>query len=292
MADLAWINGEICDLNEAKVPFLDHGYFFGYGVYEALKVYEGKPFAFEEHMDRFDRSMKEIRIQPDFTRSDLKAIVNDLILKSGLQDAMVYMQVTRGVAPRSHGILKNAKPFLTMFISYLPPVPEKYRQFGVKAVILKDDRWAHPYIKTLNLLPNVLAKQIAEEHDAYEAILVRENGYISEAASSNVFAVLDDDTIITAPLDGKILGGISRQVLIKIIAENNLKFKEEYFTVQQLKQAREVFVTNTGAEVLAVTNLDGEPVGSGKPGALTQRLYELFMEKVRQDIKNYELIAK
>jgi D-alanine transaminase len=288
MADLAWINGEICDLHEAKVPFLDHGYFFGYGVYEALKVYEGKPFAFTEHMDRFDRSMKEIRIEPDFTRSDLRAITHDLILQSGLQDAMVYMQVTRGVAPRSHGALKNAKPSLTMFISYLPPTPENYRQNGVKAVILKDDRWAHPYIKTLNLLPNVLAKQIAEEHNAYEAILVRENGYVSEAASSNVFAVLGD-TIVTAPLDGKILGGISRQIVLRIIAENNLKFKEDYFTAEQLKQAREVFVTNTGAEVLAVTNLDGEPVGNGKPGALTQRLYQSFMEKVRHDLDNYKL---
>lgn len=285
MSDLAWINGEISDLQEAKVSFLDHGYFFGYGVYEALKVYEGKPFAVEDHLDRLDRSMREIRIIPDFTREELKAVIKDLISKSGLQDAMVYFQVTRGVGTRCHGALKNAKPFPTMFISYLPPTPEKYRLNGVKAIILQDDRWAHPYIKTLNLLPNVLAKQIAEEHDAYEAILVRENGFISEAASSNVFAVFGD-TIVTSPLDGKILGGISRMVTLRIIAENNLKYKEDYFTAQQLKQADEVFVTNTAAEVLPVTNLDGRPVGNGQPGPITKRLYELFVEKVRQDLDN------
>lgn len=283
MTDLAWINGEICDLEEAKVSFLDHGYFFGYGVYEALKVYEGKPFAVDEHLDRLERSMREIRIAPDFTREELLSNINKLIAKSTLQDAMVYLQVTRGVGPRNHSALKNAKPFLTMFVSYLPPTPEKYRQNGAKAIILKDDRWAHPFIKTLNLLPNSLAKQIAEEEDAYEAILVRENGYITEGASSNVFAVFGD-TILTPPTDGKILAGISRMFVLRIIKKHNLKFKEGYFTAEELSQADEIFVTNTGSEVLPITNLDGNQVGKGEPGPITKKLFEAFMEEVRQDL--------
>jgi D-alanine transaminase len=281
MPDLAWINGEICDLYEAKVSFLDHGYFFGYGVYEALKVYEGKPFAVEDHMDRLERSMKEIRIHPDFTREELKVIINKLIAESGLQDAMVYLQVTRGIGPRNHAALKNAKPSLTMFVSYLPPTSDNLRRNGANAIILKDDRWAHPFIKSLNLLPNVLAKQIAEEKGAYEAILVRENGFISEAASSNVFAVFDD-TIITPPTDGKILAGISRMVVLKIIDKYNLKFKQDHIRVEQLRQADEIFITNTGAEVLPIINLDGNPVGKGEPGPVSQKLYELFMKEVRE----------
>jgi D-alanine transaminase len=281
MPDLAWINGEICDLYKAKVPFLDHGYFFGYGVYEALKVYEGKPFAVEEHLDRLEKSMKEIRIRPDFTREELKVIINKLIAESGLQDAMVYLQVTRGIGPRNHAALKNPKPSLTMFVSYLPPTPNNIRRDGAKAIILKDERWAHPFIKTLNLLPNVLAKQIAEENGAYEAILVRENGFISEAASSNVFAVFDD-TIVTPPTDGKILAGISRMVVLRIIDKYGLKFKEDYISVEQLKLADELFITNTGAEVLPITNLDGNQIGEGKPGPVSQRLFKLFRKEVRE----------
>ncbi|NLI93075.1 MAG: D-amino acid aminotransferase [Peptococcaceae bacterium] len=279
MPDLAWVNGEVSNLLETKVSFLDHGYFFGYGVYEAFKVYAGKPFAMEDHLDRLERSMKEIRITPDFTRDELTKNIYDLVRRSELQDAMVYLQVTRGVGPRSHSPLKNPKPTLGMFVSYLPPIPEEIREKGIKAVILKDDRWAHPFIKTLNLLPNVLAKQIAEENGAYEAILVRDNGSISEASSSNVFAVFGD-TIVTPPLDGKILSGITRLVVLRILEKSNLKFKEDYFTDEQLRNADEVFITNTGAEVLAVTSLDGKPVGKGIPGPKTKQLYQLFMQEV------------
>lgn len=283
MSDLAWINGEISDLYEAKIPFLDHGYFFGYGVYEAIKVYEGKAFALEDHLNRLENSMKEIKIIPDFTRDELKSNIYNLIAKSNLQDAMVYLQVTRGVGPRSHSAIKNAKPFLTMFVSYLPPYPAEMRQKGAKAIILRDERWAHPYIKTLNLLPNILAKQVADENEAYEAILVRDNGFISEAASSNVFAVFGD-TIVTPPTDGKILAGISRLIVLRIIEKSNFKFKEEYFTVEQLKKADEIFVTNTSAEVLSITNLDGNLVGNGNPGEVTQKLYQLFINEVKHEI--------
>jgi len=279
MTDLAWVNGEISELAEAKVSFLDHGYFYGFGVYEAFKLYDGKLFAIEDHLDRLERSMREIKIQPDFTRDELKNNIADLVAQSELKEAMVYLQVTRGVGPRSHGPLKNPKPTLSMFVSYLPPIPEKNRQNGVKAVVVKDDRWAHPFIKTLNLLPNILAKQIAEENGAFEAILVRENGNISEAASSNVFAVFDG-VVVTAPTDGKILAGITRTILLRIMENNRIPFKEEHFTEQQLRQADEVFITNTGAEVLPITNLDGQPVNNGNPGPVTKKLYDLFMQEV------------
>lgn len=280
MKDLAWVNGEITELHEAKVSFLDHGYFFGYGVYEALKVYDGKAYAVKEHLDRLERSMREIRIKPDFTRQDLSSIMDELIKKSGAKkEAMLYFQVTRGVGPRKHSF-SEAKPTLAFLITELPPVPDSFRKEGAKAITLPDERWAHPHIKTLNLLPNVLAKQTAEEQDAYEAILVRD-GRITEASSSNVFAVFGD-TVVTPPTDGKILGGISRLLVLRFAEQNNIKCKEQYINLAELRKADEIFVTNTGAEVLAITDLDGLEVGKGVPGPYTKKLYELFMNDVRQ----------
>ncbi len=279
MPDIAWVNGEVTDMMEAKVSFFDHGYFYGYGVYEAFKVYDGKPFALDDHLDRLEMSMKEIRIVPDFAREELKKNILDFVASSELKDAILYLQVTRGVGPRSHAPLKNPKPTLAMFVSYYPPVPHDLRDKGVNCVVLKDERWANPYIKTLNLLPNILAKQVAEEKGGYEAILVRENGNVSEAASSNVFAVFGD-TIVTPPTDGRILGGISRLVLLRILEKNNFNYKEEHFTEEQLRKADEVFITSTGVEVLPVTKLDGNPVGKGIPGPITQKLFELFMAEI------------
>ena len=223
--------------------------------------------------------MKEIRIKPDLSRQEIMGNIDDLVAKSQLQEAFVYLQITRGVGPRNSPSLPGAKPTLTMFIAELPPLADEIRQQGVKAVILKDDRWAHPHIKTLNLLPNILAKQVAEENNAYEAILAREDGIVTEGASSNVYAIIND-TILTRPTDGRILSGITRQILLKIIEENGFKTKEDYFTVDELKGADEVFITSTGVEVLAVTDLDGQKVGEGLPGPITQKLYELFMEEV------------
>jgi len=279
MPELAWVNGEITNLYDAKVSFMDHGYLFGYGVYEALKVYNGKPFCVEEHMDRFERSMKEIRIKPDLSRKETIEIIYDLVEKSELQDAFIYLQITRGVGPRNNPSLPGAKPTLSMFVAYLAPLPDSVRQDGVKAILVKDDRWAHPHIKTLNLLPNILAKQIAEENNAYEAILANEEGIVTEGASSNVYAVFKD-TIVTRPTDGKILSGITRLVLCRIIEQNGFKYKEDYFTTAELKEADEVFVTNSGAEVLAVTDIDGDKIGNGKCGPITQKLYDLFMQEV------------
>ncbi len=284
MPELAWVNGEITDLYDAKVPFMDHGYLFGYGVYEALKVYNGQPFSVEEHMDRFERSMKEIRIKPELSRKETIEIINDLVAKSEYQDALVYLQITRGVGPRNNPSLPKAKPTLSMFVAYLPPIDDSFRQNGVKTVIVKDDRWAHPHIKSLNLLPNILAKQIAEENDAFEAILADKDGIVTEGASSNVYAVFKD-TIVTRPTDGRILSGITRLVLCKIIQQNGFNYKEDYFTTEQLKEADEVFITNTGAEVLAVSDIDGTKIGNGLCGPITKKLYDLFIQEVNREIR-------
>lgn len=281
MGDLAWINERITSIDEATVPLMDYGYLFGYGVYEAFKVYNGRPYAVKEHLDRLEKNLKEMKINPRYSREDVINIINSLIEKSGYNDAGVYLHFTKGVGPRNHSYLSSKEPVSVIFVSYLPPIANSLRQKGISAITQPDNRWANPNIKTLNLLPNILAKQIAEEMGAYEAILVRDNGCISEGASSNVFAVFGD-RVVTPPADGKILPGITRLLLFKIAQEHHIDMREEYLKLDDLRMADEIFITNAGIEVLPVTVLDGNKVGTGKVGPFTNKLYSLFMQKVEE----------
>jgi len=284
MADLrgiAWVNGKITSLEDAQVPFLDRGYFFGDGVYEAIKVTGGKLFALEEHLERFERSMKEIRIPAPKTKAEFSAIIRECVEKAEIPDAMVYLQVTRGVGPRMHAFLPKAEPMVTLFVSPMSDVAEVVRKAGVTCVTVADERWAHPHIKTLNLLPNVLAKQTAEEQGAYEAIFIRGEepggGLVTEASSSNVVAVVDGQ-VVTPPTNGSILPGVTRAIMIETAREAGIPVIERDLTLEELRRAEEIMVTNTGAEVLGVRELDGIPVGKGETGPITQKLYEVFME--------------
>jgi len=278
MPDIAWINGVITSLDDARVSFLDRGFLFGDGVYDVLKMCNGRTFAVKEHLDRLDRSMEAIRIRPSWSRLELEEIIRDLAAKSELLDARIYIQVTRGAGPRKHEFSSGMTPTLAIFIVLQQPFPEEIRKAGVRAITVADERWAHPQIKSLNLLPNVLARQQAEESGAYEAILIRDGELVTECSSSNVFAVLND-TIVTPPTDGRILPGITRDLLLKAAREANYPVKEDYLALTELQSAAEIFVTNTGVEVLGVVELDGKPVGSGMPGRITGDLYRLFVSR-------------
>jgi D-alanine transaminase len=169
-------------------------------------------------------------------------------------------------------------PTLAIFIAPLQPFPEETRKTGVKAITVADERWAHPHIKTLNLLPNVLARQQAEEAGAFEAILIRDGGLVTECSSSNVFAVIND-TIITPPTDGRILPGVTRDLLLRAAREANYSVKEDYLVLPELQSATEIFITNTGVEILGVVELDSKLVGNGAPGRITEGLYQLFVSR-------------
>ncbi len=278
MSGIAWVNGVITSLDDARVSFLDRGFLFGDGVYDVLKVCNGRFFAIKEHLDRLDRSMEAIRIKPTWNRSELEGIIRDLAAKSELLDARIYIQVTRGVGPRKQEFSGELTPTLAIFITPLRPFPEETRKAGVKAITMPDERWAHPHIKTLNLLPNVLARQQAEESGAFEAILIRDGGLVTECTSSNVFAVVND-TIVTPPTDGRILPGVTRGLLLKAAREANYPVKEDYIVLTELQSATEIFITNTGVEVLGVVELDGKPVGNGAPGRTTEEIYRLFVSR-------------
>lgn len=284
---IAWVNGKISSLQEAQVPFLDRGYFFGDGVYEAVKVFDGKLFALKEHLDRFERSMKEIRITPPKTIKEFTDIILECVEKAGIPNAMVYLQVTRGVGPRMHAFLPESEPMVTLFVAPMASTEEKVREIGVSCITVPDERWAHPHIKTLNLLPNVLAKQAAAEKAAYEAIFVRGTepggGLITEASSSNVAAVIQGK-VVTPPLNGRILPGVSRAIMIETAREAGIEVEEREITLEELRSAEEIMITSTGVEVLGVRELDGVPVGEGKTGPMTRRLYEVFMEGVTKKL--------
>jgi D-alanine transaminase len=290
MPDLAWIEGEILPLAEAKVSFWDHGYFYGYAVYEACKAFNGRIYALTEHMARLERSLQALGIRPAQSPDELVHSLELMATRSGYAETLLYLQISKGKGPRG-AVLPDPRPVVTMFAIEMRSLPEDIWQKGGAAITLPDERWAHPHIKTTNLLPNILAKEKADALGAAEAIFYKKHPLsaqsaelsevITEAASSNVFAVLADGRFVTAPLDGSILEGVTRLLILRRCQENNIELHECYFTLEELKKAREIFICSTGPEVMPITKLDGVPVGDGKPGEITRRLYDIFLGELQ-----------
>jgi len=274
MPEIAWINGTIYNLFEARVSFLDRGNLFGDGVYEVVRVYNQKPFALDKHLERLERSLSGIRLQHPLSRIKLQSLILSLVEQAGFADAIVYLQITRGGGMRQHAFPVNSQATLAVFVAPAAS-PAKAQSEGVKIITLPDDRWAHCYIKSINLLPNVLAKQTAKEKGAYEAVFIRDNTLVSEGSSSNVFAVIRGE-IITPPADGHILAGVTRGLCLEIARKAGYSAREEVVTIEELRQAEEIILTSTTMEIIPVVELDGNPVGRGQPGSVAVRLLEEY----------------
>ncbi|KLU59927.1 D-alanine aminotransferase [Peptococcaceae bacterium CEB3] len=275
MPDITWVNGKMGELATAQVPLLDRGYLFGDGVYEVIRVYRGRPFALSDHLERLERSASGIRLQIPLSRAGLESLILGLIDQAGYSEASAYLQITRGVSTRQHAFPADVKPGMILFVSALVPLGGEQWERGIKVVTLPDDRWAHCHIKSVNLLPNVLAKQRAHEQGAYEAVLVRENGRVSEGSSSNVFLV-KDGVLKTPPLDGHILAGVTRKFALAVAQKEAYPVREEEVLLRDLRQADEVFLTSTTMELLPVTLLDEARIGTGVAGPVTRSLYQAF----------------
>lgn len=269
-----FINGEFLNQEDAKVSYEDRGYVFGDGVYEYIRAYNGKLFTVTEHFERFLRSASEIQIDLGYTVEELTDIVRQLLEVNDIQNGGIYIQATRGVAPRNHSFpTPEVKPVTMAFAkSYDRP----YDDFenGINAVTVEDIRWLRCDIKSLNLLGNVLAKEYAVKYNATEAIQHR-GETVTEGASSNVYAIKDGE-IYTHPVNNYILNGITRKVIKWVAEDYNIPFNEETFTVDFLKNADEVIVSSTSAEVTPVVKIDGEIVSDGKVGPITKKLQEGF----------------
>ncbi len=279
---LASLNGVTMPLEEVRVPALDRGFLFGDAVYEVLRIYAGKPWLLDEHWRRFAASLEAIRIRGvDLDR--VKGRMLDLIRTGGFREAIAYIQITRGVAPRRHPFPAAATPTEFLFVQeFADPYVTKRRE-GVSVVTQPDLRWARCDIKSTNLLGNVLAMQSAAEAGAVEALLVLPDGTLTEATHSSFFLVLDG-ALVTTPLRSNILPGITRNFIAGLAAGLNVPFREQHLLQDDLARASEVLLSGTTAEVLPVVRVDGQPVADGKVGPVAQKLLAAYQRTVRSFI--------
>jgi D-alanine transaminase len=280
---LIFLNGEFLPRSEAKVSVDDRGFVFGDGVYEVIRAVGGRLFTADEHLERMEGGMRALGIQPseETQRAALLGIARRLLRENGLLDgeATVYVQVTRGAAPRLHQFPPAAtRP--TVYLStapFLPPV--EIRGVGAAAITTPDLRWSRCDLKTVNLLPNVLAKQLAVEAGATEAILMRD-GVVTEGASTSVFGAMDG-RIRTHPASNYILPGITRGVVMELAAALGHRVVQRPLLVEEIRRVDELFITGTTTDVLPIVRLDGRPVGDGRPGPVTLGLQEALAERMR-----------
>lgn len=281
MGALGFIDGRIVDLKELVVAMEDRGYQFGDGVYEYTKVYNGKCFSLKPHIDRLYRSLRELRIPAVFTFAEMEEIHNRLIAESGIENGGIYLQITRGWAPRAHAFPDTVVPCLTMTIR---PSSINAAQWdtGVGVVAVPDERWLRCDIKSLNLLGNILAKQKAKEAGCYEAIMIRDN-MVTEGSSSN-FVIVKDGVLWTYPTGNLILKGVTRtRVLEEIVPANGLSVLEKAFTLDFAKKADEAFLTGTTTEIMPIVTIDGQPVADGKVGPITQKIQKGYKDAIAKE---------
>jgi D-alanine transaminase len=273
---IAHFNGQLMPLDKISISPLDRGFIFGDGVYEVIPVYDGAMLRGREHFERLQRSMDEIRLVNPHTVDEWMAQVEQLLAHHPGNQS-VYIQVTRGVPPkRDHALPVGVTPTVFMMCYPLATPSKDMVENGVACVTARDFRWEKCHIKSTSLLGNVLARQISADVGAIETILLRD-GLLTEASASNVF-VVKGSTVAAPPRDNLILLGITYDLLVKLAAEGAVKLEIRPITEAELRNADEVWLTSSTKEVLAVTSLDGKPVGTAKPGALFKRMHALFQE--------------
>lgn len=268
------INEKLVDEQDANVPYNDRGYVFGDGIYEYIRVYNNNVFTAREHFERLLRSAKEIGLELKYNVDELTELIQELLSTNSIVNGGVYIQVTRGAAPRDHAFPTPSVEANIMAFTKSYDRPYKLLEEGINAITTEDIRWLRCDIKSLNLLGNVLAKEYATKYNAQEAIQHR-GDIVTEGSSSNVYAIKDGE-IYTHPVNNYILNGITRMVIKSVAEDKGIPFNEEVFTLDFLKDADEIIVSSTSIEVMPVVKLDGENVGDGKVGSITKSLQEGF----------------
>ncbi len=268
MPNIAYVNGHFSLLEQATISIEDRGFQFGDGVYEVIQVYGGVPFRLHAHLSRLECSAQAVSIPVPLSPTEWEALIQEGIQRSQYAECKVYIQLTRGVAPRAHLFPSSASPTVVMTFREIAEIEVVLQQQGVPAVTLSDLRWARCSIKSLNLLPNILAKQKANDAGAFEAILVKD-GLVTEGTSSNV-CLVKDGTIITPSLSDHLLAGVTRAVVLELARKHSIRIDEREVREEELTRADEIFLIGTTIEVLPVSKLNGVPVGDGRPGKVTQ----------------------
>ncbi len=277
MPELAYLNGVIRPINETYVPIEDRGYQFGDAVYEFVASYNGKFFCMKEHLDRLEKSMEGLSF-PKVDRNFIQNAIAELFEKAGMARAGLYIQISRGVAPRDHAWGKDIKLQIIMTIKKVDELDSKIRKQGIDIITVQDERWSNCDIKTVQILFNAMAKQKAKDQGAFDAIFISKDGIVREGTSSNFF-IVKDGVIITHPLTKNILPGITRMVVMDLARNLGIKAEEKFLSKTDLFSAEEAFLTGTITEILGIKTIDGVPIGKGKPGEITQKLYRALREK-------------
>lgn len=286
MSEIAYVNGRYVPTNEATVSIEDRGYQFADGVYEVIAVANSHLVDLAPHLERLDKSLSYLAIDWPCSERVLKIIFTQLIKRNRLKDGIVYLQVTRGVAPRNHAFpLAELRSSLVVTVSRAGRPPAQKIAEGVKVVTMPENRWSRPDIKSVSLLPNVLAKQFAVQNDAFETWFVDIKQTITEGSSTNAWIILPGQEIVTRALGNDILAGITRMKLIELAKAGNLRITERAFTVEEAVNAEEAFLTSTTSFVMPVVEIDGKQVGNGKPGPVTDSLLALYREHFAGDAK-------
>jgi D-alanine transaminase len=288
MPRISYVNGRYLPHRQATVHIEDRGYQFADGVYEVISVQGGGLVDIGPHLARLTRSLKELGIPPPMADSGLRHIIAEMVRRNRVINGMVYLQITRGIASRDHAWPRGLRPSLVVNAKSTQGPPEKIRKQGCAVISQPDIRWKRPDIKSISLLPNVLAKQAARDAGAFEALMLDADGHVTEGSSTNVWMVTKKGRLVTRTPDGAILDGVTRRAVIELARAAGLAFEERPFSLRQAKGAAEVFLTSTTAFVVPVVKIDGVVVGNGKPGPFTKRLdadYRDYVGRAAVDLK-------
>lgn len=278
MSRIAYVNGQYQNLRDASVNVEDRGYQFADGVYEVCELRQGQLVDFPRHMKRLQRSLSELRIAMPMPLSSLEIVMHEVVRRNRVSHGIVYLQVTRGVARRDHAFpTADIRPSVVVTARAINP--QKGRETaarGIKVITVPENRWPRVDIKSVALLPNVLAKQAAKEQGAYEAWYVDGDGHVTEGSSSNAWIITRDGRVVTRSANFGILAGITRAVLMEVLEALQIRLEERPFTVQEAYDAAEAFVSSATQIVMPVVTIDDRTIGDGRPGAISRRLREEF----------------
>ncbi len=278
MARLAYVDGRYVAHNAASVHVEDRGFQFSDGVYEVISIVGRRLIDMEGHLDRLERSLKALDMPEPVSRPVLAMIMRELVTRNRVREGIIYLQVTRGVAPRDHKFPAGLKPTLVMTTKHVDFLNQKRLSDGVKVISIPDIRWGRCDIKAVALLPNCMGKTQAASAGAYEAWQVDTEGFVTEGTSSNAWILTRDNVLKTRGLGPDILRGVTRDSLMRIAAEEGVTVVEEAFTVEEARDAREAFVTSATSFLTPVVKIDDRVIGNGAPGSLSCRLQRWYID--------------
>ena len=283
MSRTAYVNGRYVPLADAAIHIEDRGYQFADGVYEVVAIHGGRMLDEIGHLDRLDRSLKELEIPAPMGRKALQGVMREIIRRNGLDNALLYIQVTRGVARREHGFPNPAtKPALVMTVRRTKPPTAAQLEDGVGVITIPDLRWKRVDIKSVSLLPNILGKEQARRAGAFEAWMVDDRDKVTEGTSTNAWIVTKDGVLVTREAGPLILNGITRTTLLRLAKKAGLKIEERAFSVAEAQGAREAFLSSATTWALPITSIDGKPVGNGHPGTVTMDLRAAYQREIAE----------